>query len=278
MCFENFINSFVTCIASSLVGTSTRACTDLLLLFLIFVSRGSAKAAVLPVPVWACPITSLPCMISGIAASCIGKGLSNLFSASAFRTLSSSPSSLNVIAVCADSSTAILYFHYFSYKSCGHSLCDKPAEVSVPAASGSRSDINRGHPPAPKHLGNLFKRCQEFITREMAKASRPAVKTLTINKSRDIIVDRLLKRCEEGVHTKCTGWAVLKKEISPIDANYFLKCTCACHHKKEQPHAKKQRPKKSMMKKIKRIAKKKAKRKQKLVKRNKKKSRKTRKR
>jgi hypothetical protein len=136
-------------------------------------------------------------------------------------------------------------------------------------------------PPAQivesKHLGNLFKRCQEFITREMAKASRPAVKTLTLNKNRDIIVDRLLKQCEEGAHSKCTGWAVLKKEISPIDANYFLKCTCACHHKKEQPHARKQRPKKSIAKKIKRKAKKKTKRKQKLVKRNKK-SRKTRKR
>ncbi|HEU4606155.1 MAG TPA: hypothetical protein VFS46_07955 [Nitrososphaera sp.] len=111
----------------------------------------------------------------------------------------------------------------------------------------------------------------------MAKPSRPAVKTLTLNKNRDIIVDRLLKQCEEGAHSKCTGWAVLKKEISPIDANYFLKCTCACHHKKEQPHARKQRPRKSIAIKIKRKAKKKTKRKQKLVKRNKK-SRKTRKR
>jgi len=110
--------------------------------------------------------------------------------------------------------------------------------------------------------------------REMAKTSRPAVKTLTLNKNRDIIVDRLLKQCEEGAHSKCTGWAVLKKEISPIDANYFLKCTCACHHKKEQPHAKKQKPKKSIAKKIKGKAKKKSKRKQKRVKRNKKKSRK----
>lgn len=82
----------------------------------------------------------------------------------------------------------------------------------------------------------------------MAKASRPAVKTLTINKSRDIIVDRILKQCEEGAHSKCTGWAVLKKEISPIDANYFLRCTCACHHKKEA-HIKKHKPKKSVSKK-----------------------------
>jgi hypothetical protein len=127
--------------------------------------------------------------------------------------------------------------------------------------------------------GNVLK------TKEMAKASR-AVKTLTINKSRDIIVDKLLKQCEDGAHPKCTGWAVLKKEISPIDANYFLKCTCACHHKKEQPLAKKkkQKAKKSVAKRVakkvvKRKAKKaKAKRKQRLVKRSKKKSRKTRKR
>jgi hypothetical protein len=72
----------------------------------------------------------------------------------------------------------------------------------------------------------------------MVKASRPAVKTLTIVKSRDIVVDRLLKPCEEDNHAKCTGWAVLRKEVSPIDANYFLRCTCTCHHKKEQKRIK----------------------------------------
>lgn len=67
----------------------------------------------------------------------------------------------------------------------------------------------------------------------MVKASRPAaVKRLTVIKSRDIIVDKLLKPCEEDNHSKCTGWAVLKKEKSPINANYFLKCTCTCHKKK----------------------------------------------
>ncbi len=115
----------------------------------------------------------------------------------------------------------------------------------------------------------------------MAKASRP-VKTITINKSRDIIVDRLLKQCEQDNHSKCTGWAVLKKEISPIDANYFLKCTCACHHhKKAQPQASmKKKPKSIIARKAKRKAKKKAKRQQKKrqAKRSKKKSRKTRKR
>ena len=113
-------------------------------------------------------------------------------------------------------------------------------------------------------------------TKELAKASRP-VKTITINKSRDIIVDRLLKQCEDGSHAKCTGWAVLKKEISPIDANYFLKCTCACHHKKEQPQAKR-KPKKMVARKAKRKAKKKAKRRQKLVRKGRKKGKKTRRR
>ena len=117
----------------------------------------------------------------------------------------------------------------------------------------------------------------------MAKASRP-VKTITINKSRDIIVDRLLKQCEDENHSKCTGWAVLKKEISPIDANYLLKCTCACHHhKKVQSQAsRKKKPKKSIApsKKAKRKAKKKLKRQQKKrpVKKSKKKNRKNRKR
>jgi hypothetical protein len=113
----------------------------------------------------------------------------------------------------------------------------------------------------------------------MAKASRPSVKTVIINNSRDIVVDKLLKRCEDGAHSKCTGWAVLKKEISPIDANYFLKCTCACHNKKEQAHARKlKKAKKSVARKVKSKAKKKPKRKSRLAKRSKKKSRKTRRR
>lgn len=114
----------------------------------------------------------------------------------------------------------------------------------------------------------------------MAKASR-RVKTLTINKSRDIVVDRLLRHCQDGAHPKCTGWAVLKKEISPIDANYFLKCTCACHRKKEtaKTQVKKVKPKKTVVaKRVKKKAKGKAKRKQKQVERSKKKIRKTRKR
>lgn len=72
------------------------------------------------------------------------------------------------------------------------------------------------------------------MAKEMIKASRSGVKRLFLNKSRDIVVDRSIKPCEEGNHSKCTGWAVLKKEFSPIDVNYFLRCTCTCH-KKEQP-------------------------------------------
>ena len=110
----------------------------------------------------------------------------------------------------------------------------------------------------------------------MAKGSR-SVKTLTINKSRDIIVDKLLRRCEEGTHGNCTGWAVLKKEISPIDANYFLKCTCSCHRKKGQLQTSK-KLKKSIAKRIRRKAGKKVKRKQKLANRSKKKTKRTRRR
>lgn len=102
----------------------------------------------------------------------------------------------------------------------------------------------------------------------MAKASRH-LKTITLNKSRDIIVEKLLKQCEGGAHTKCTGWAVLKKDFSPIDANYFLKCTCACHHKKERAQSKKRRPRRSVLRKLKKKVK------QKLVKKGKKTSRKT---
>lgn len=83
----------------------------------------------------------------------------------------------------------------------------------------------------------------------MVKASRPAFKTLTLIKSRDIVVDRMLKPCEEDDHSKCTGWAVLRREVSPIDANYFLRCTCTCHHKKEPQQIRKKQLKKRIKKK-----------------------------
>src|SRR5574344_2396963 len=87
--------------ASSRVGVSTNA----------FISRrcfllydklscwmmGMAKAAVLPVPVWAMPSKSRPLSATGIACSCIGVGFSYFFSARAFSIGSEIFNSLNVI-------------------------------------------------------------------------------------------------------------------------------------------------------------------------------------
>ena len=82
----------------------------------------------------------------------------------------------------------------------------------------------------------------------MVKSSRSAIKTITINRSRDIVVDKLTGQCEAGDHSRCTGWAVLKKEHSPINANYFLRCTCACHKKGSHVKKKTVRPKKAAKK------------------------------
>ncbi len=74
----------------------------------------------------------------------------------------------------------------------------------------------------------------------MARGTRrPATKTLIINKGRDFVVDRLIEACEENNHSKCTGWAVIKKEQSLVNANYFLRCTCKCHKKVAQIRRKK---------------------------------------
>jgi hypothetical protein len=110
---------------------------------------------------------------------------------------------------------------------------------------------------------NLFKPKPRMQYRQisMVKSSRSAVKTLTINRSRDIVVDKLTKQCEEGNHSKCTGWAVLKKEHSPINANYFLKCTCSCHKKGLHIKKKKTHGKRSARKVKKQVRKKKVSRK-----------------
>jgi len=100
----------------------------------------------------------------------------------------------------------------------------------------------------------------------MTKASRPAVKTLTLIKSRDLVVDRMLKPCEQDNHSKCTGWAVLRKEVSPIDANYFLKCTCTCHRQKKEQKKIKRLHLKIGKKHLRKRTKKKAKKKQKSIK------------
>jgi hypothetical protein len=87
--FANLFISFVTCTANSLVGTSISACIGPLRFTLV--SIGNEKAAVLPVPVCACPTTSTPFKIRGMDVSCIGKGISYPFSLSAFRISAPSP-------------------------------------------------------------------------------------------------------------------------------------------------------------------------------------------
>ena len=64
----------VTWMQSSRVGVSTSACTAGLS-GSAYSTIGRPKAAVLPVPVWAWPITSLPSRSGGIACSWIGVGL-----------------------------------------------------------------------------------------------------------------------------------------------------------------------------------------------------------
>ena len=59
--------------ASSRVGVSTRTCVCLLARS-IRCNSGRAKAAVLPVPVWAWPSTSRPPSSSGIVRAWIGVG------------------------------------------------------------------------------------------------------------------------------------------------------------------------------------------------------------
>ena len=91
--------SFATCIASSLVGAITIACT-VLVDGSIFSITGIAKAAVFPVPVCACQIISfVPAKSIGIQLACIGEAVSNHFFASASRVDSERPMSVNFIMV-----------------------------------------------------------------------------------------------------------------------------------------------------------------------------------
>ncbi len=76
------------------------------------------------------------------------------------------------------------------------------------------------------------------------QARKPTPRTVTIVKSRDFVVNRLLNPCQEGNHTICTGWAVLKEDTFRVNANYFLRCTCACH-RADQRTVKKLKPKKA---------------------------------
>jgi len=65
--------------ASSLVGASTSACTSFLAVSMAC-NIGKPKAAVLPLPVFACPIMSRPANRGPMASCWIGKGFSNLLS------------------------------------------------------------------------------------------------------------------------------------------------------------------------------------------------------
>ena len=83
--------------ASSLVGSSTIACS-FLTLGSTFCSSGIPKAAVLPVPVWAWPIMSLPSIATGIACACMGEASSKPISVTARRIRSSNCNVSNFIA------------------------------------------------------------------------------------------------------------------------------------------------------------------------------------
>lgn len=92
--FEYFVISWVTWTASSRVGTNIKNCTGPL--FLRRDNTGKQKAAVLPVPVCAWPITSCPCKINGIDASWIGNGLAKPISSNALVRGGLTPNSSNV--------------------------------------------------------------------------------------------------------------------------------------------------------------------------------------
>ena len=96
MYLASFLISSATCTASSLVGQSTIAC-GFLTSGLIFCNIGIEYAAVLPVPVCACPITSIPSNTAGMACVCIGDVSSKPISSTALKILSSIFNSSNFI-------------------------------------------------------------------------------------------------------------------------------------------------------------------------------------
>ena len=92
--FARLFISSATWIASSLVGAKTMACTTFPGSNLSNIGR--EKAAVLPVPVCACPIISFsPSNNAGIVKACIGVGFSYPFFERAFIVFSPSPNFLN---------------------------------------------------------------------------------------------------------------------------------------------------------------------------------------
>ena len=85
------------CMASSLVGTITRAvlvwstCGSVIILLI----SGNKNAAVLPVPVWAEAMISFPCKTNGITCSCTGVAFSYPDASIPSIKRSSKPNSVN---------------------------------------------------------------------------------------------------------------------------------------------------------------------------------------
>ena len=94
--FPSLFISSATCTASSLVGVSIMAWTLKLVLSSLSII-GIPNAAVFPVPVCACPTTSLPLIRTGMVFPWMGVGSSKPIAEMAFNISLLKPSSLNVV-------------------------------------------------------------------------------------------------------------------------------------------------------------------------------------
>ena len=103
------------CLASSRVGARINPRTVLGSGFLPAASnvatRGRPKAAVLPVPVWAKPMTSLPSSTAGIAWVCMGVGSVMPRAANRFTSVLGKPISVNKFKVVLSSRRAEPFAH-----------------------------------------------------------------------------------------------------------------------------------------------------------------------
>src|SRR5690606_42001973 len=102
--------------ASSRVGVNTKARTGWrageALVVACAIRRfriGKEKAAVLPVPVWAAPMTSRPASTTGIAPARIGGGLEYPATATAPNTPGCRPKSAHGRAVGAEGALSVMY-------------------------------------------------------------------------------------------------------------------------------------------------------------------------
>jgi hypothetical protein len=110
--FREFISAAI-CIANSLVGAKISACT--FFPGVNFSIKGIPKAAVLPVPVAACPMTFFsPSSNRGITLSWIGDGVTNHFFVSASNVFCEIPRSLNSIIFFVKNKKSVLAISYVS--------------------------------------------------------------------------------------------------------------------------------------------------------------------